>query len=82
MATITSRELNRDVSAAKRAASEGPVTITDHGRPTHVLMTAEEYSRITGSKEKFGRRLLMPGYEDIDLDLPDRSGFAQREIEL
>ena len=37
--TITSREFNRDVSAAKRAAESGPVTITDHGRRSHVLMT-------------------------------------------
>lgn len=28
--TITSREFNRDVSAAKRAAEQGPVTITEH----------------------------------------------------
>ena len=39
--TITSREFNRDVSAAKRAAESGPVTITDHGRRSHVLMTVE-----------------------------------------
>lgn len=82
MTTITSRELNRDVSAAKRAASEGPVTITDHGRPTHVLMTAEEYGWLTGGRQKFGRRLAMPGQEDIELELPDRAEFTQREIEL
>ena len=29
MTTISSREFNRDVSAAKRAALEGPVVITD-----------------------------------------------------
>ena len=41
--TFTSREFNRDVSAAKRAAENGPVTITDHGRRSHVLLTAEEF---------------------------------------
>ncbi|MHA7987807.1 type II toxin-antitoxin system Phd/YefM family antitoxin [Rathayibacter sp. CAU 1779] len=81
MITFTSRELNRDVSAAKRAAAEGPVTITDHGRPTHVLMTAEEYSRITGAREKFGRRLLMPGGEKIELDLPERR-VEERNLHL
>jgi prevent-host-death family protein len=57
MASITSREFNRHVSAAKRAASDGPVIITDHGRPTYVLMTADAYARLTAAGEKFGRRL-------------------------
>lgn len=32
---ISSREFNRDVSGAKRAASNGPVIITDRARPAH-----------------------------------------------
>ena len=32
-ATFTAREFNRDVSAAKRAAADGPVIVTDRGRP-------------------------------------------------
>ena len=55
--TITSREFNRDVSAAKRAAEAGPVTITDHGRRSHVLMTVEEFDRLTAGKELLGDRL-------------------------
>ncbi|MFD1825373.1 MULTISPECIES: type II toxin-antitoxin system Phd/YefM family antitoxin [Mumia] len=46
MTTMTARDFNRDVSAAKRAAEEEPVIITDRGRPSHVLMTIEEYERI------------------------------------
>ncbi|MFT4295330.1 MAG: type II toxin-antitoxin system prevent-host-death family antitoxin [Micropruina sp.] len=52
--TITSRDFNRDVSAAKRAAEQGPVTITDHGRPSHVLLTATEFDRLSGSQELMG----------------------------
>lgn len=37
--SVTSREFNQDVSKAKRAATEGPVFITDRGRPAHVLLT-------------------------------------------
>ena len=33
MTTITSRELNQDVSGAKRRANEGPIIITDRGCP-------------------------------------------------
>lgn len=29
-----------------RAAEQGPVTITDHGRPSHVLLTAKEFDRL------------------------------------
>jgi hypothetical protein len=35
--TLTSREFNRNPSAAKRAAEKEPVIITDRGRPRFVL---------------------------------------------
>ena len=41
--TLTSREFNRNPSAAKRAAAEGPVIITDRGRPRFVLVEYEQY---------------------------------------
>jgi prevent-host-death family protein len=47
--TITSRQFNQDTSGAKRAARKGPVVITDRGRPTHVLLSFEEYERVAGS---------------------------------
>lgn len=80
--TITSREFNRDVSAAKRAAAKGPVTITDHGRRSHVLLTAEEFDRLSGRRELLGDRLWVRGTEEIDLDLPERRIEATREIDL
>lgn len=49
MTELSAREFNRDVSAAKRAADVGAVVITDHGRPSHVLMSYAEYERITGT---------------------------------
>lgn len=80
--TITSREFNRDVSAAKRAAAKGPVTITDHGRRSHVLLTAEEFDRLSGRRELLGDRLWVRGTEEIELDLPERRIEAPREIDL
>ncbi len=44
---LSSREFRQDSTGAKRAASRGPVYITNHGRPTHVLLTFEEYRRLT-----------------------------------
>jgi len=69
--TLSSREFNQDTSGAKKAAQEGPVFITDRGRPAHVLITIEEYRRITGksdSSQTLGDLLAMPGVEDVDFD--------------
>ena len=43
---FSSRDFNRDVSAAKRAADDGPVVITDRGKPAYVLVSIDEYRRI------------------------------------
>lgn len=50
MNTISSREFNQDTSRAKKAAAAGPLFITDRGKPAHVLMTIEEYRRLTGNE--------------------------------
>lgn len=51
MKTMSAREFNQDVSAAKRIASEEPLFVTDRGRPTHVLMSVEAYRGLTGRRE-------------------------------
>lgn len=48
-ATISSREFNQNVSAAKRAAKSEPVFITDRNRTAHVLMSIEHYRHLTGT---------------------------------
>lgn len=72
MTTMSSREFNRDVSAAKRAARHGPVTITEHGRRAHVLLTADEYDQLSGRSDLVGDALVIHD-DDSDLDLPHRS---------
>lgn len=49
--TVSSRDFTRDVSASKRAALEGPVFITDRGRPAFALLRIEDYYRITSQGE-------------------------------
>ena len=44
--TFTARQYNQDASGVKRAANDGPVIITERGRPAHVLMTIEAYERL------------------------------------
>lgn len=40
-----------DVSAAKRATADGPVFITDRGRPAFALLKIDDYFRIAGQSE-------------------------------
>ncbi|MGI4793737.1 MAG: type II toxin-antitoxin system Phd/YefM family antitoxin [Janthinobacterium lividum] len=73
--TLSSREFNQDTSRAKKAASDGPVFITDRGRPAHVLLSIEDYRRITGGHRKIADALAMPGLADIEFD-PPRVGIG------
>ncbi len=68
--TLSSREFNQDTSRAKKAASAGPVFITDRGRPAHVLLSIEDYLRITGGHRKIADALAMPGLAEIEFDPP------------
>ena len=68
--TLSSREFNQDTSRAKKAATTGPVFITDRGIPAHVLLSIEEYQRLTGGQESLIDQLGMPlGVEDVELEL-------------
>lgn len=50
--TISSRDFARDVGAAKRAASEGPVFITDRGTPAFALLKIEDFYAMTGEQQR------------------------------
>lgn len=70
--SVSSREFNQDTGRAKRAARRGPVVITDRGRPSHVLLTFEEYNRLASRGLSVIDLLGTPaGVEDVDLELPD-----------
>ena len=66
---VTSREFNQDTGGAKKAAEQGPVFITDRGRPAHVLLSIREYQRLTGGHRKIADLLAMPGIEDVELEV-------------
>ena len=68
--TVTSRELNHDVGRAKKAAKSGPVFITDRGKPAHVLLSIEDYRRLTGQCRSLAEALSMPGLTDIEFEPP------------
>jgi prevent-host-death family protein len=60
MKVVSSRDFNQDVSNAKRAARIEPVFITDRGKPTHVLMSIENFRHLTGQTESMVDLLAMP----------------------
>lgn len=68
--TISSREFNQDVSKAKRAALSGPVFITDRGHSAHVLLSVEEYQKITDKKESIVDLLAMSEAAEIEFKSP------------
>ncbi|MCB1543851.1 MAG: type II toxin-antitoxin system Phd/YefM family antitoxin [Methylobacteriaceae bacterium] len=78
---LSSRELNHDVSSAKKAAQNGPVVITDRGRPSHVLMTYNDFRRLSGKRRRLTQALAMPGLSGIDFE-PPRVEIAPRDIDL
>lgn len=79
--TFSSREFNQDASRAKKAAKSGPVFITDRGRPAHVLLTIEQYQKLTGGQASIVDMLAMPGVEDVDFE-PQRAGNLYRPLDF
>ena len=75
--TFTSRRFNQDAGKAKKAAKAGPVFITDRGRPAHVLLTFDDYKKITGGRTKIADLLAMPGIEDVEFDIPRLRDLAR-----
>jgi len=68
--TFSSREVNHDLGRAKKAARHGPVIITDRGKPAHVLLSIEEYRRLTGGHRNLVEALSMPGLSDTVFEPP------------
>jgi len=68
MTTMTSREFHQDAGRAKRAALDGPVFITDRGKPAHVLLTMEDYKKLTGSCRNLAEMPACPEAGDIEFE--------------
>ena len=81
MTTINSRTFNQDVSGAKRAALDGPVFITDRGKPAHVLLSIEDYRRLMGGQSNIIDLLADPNAADVAFE-PDRLRFLTRPADL
>src|SRR5947208_2333612 len=79
--TLTSREFNQDTSGAKKAASEGPVFITDRGRPAHVLLTIKDYLRLSSGHMSLAEALAQAN-ADFDFGPPRIAGGIFKAADL
>ncbi|HAK8347012.1 TPA: type II toxin-antitoxin system Phd/YefM family antitoxin [Salmonella enterica] len=79
--TLSSRELNQDVTRAKRATCSGPVFITDRGKTAHVLLSIEEYQRLTKQRRSIADALAMPEVADIDFE-PSRVSIGAKPADF
>lgn len=75
MKTVSSREFNQDVSAAKRAARSEPVFITDRGKPSHVLLSFEAFQRMSGKTDTIVDLLALPDGPDADVEAAGHGGW-------
>ena len=68
--TFSSREFTRDVSAAKKATIQGPVFITDRGRPAYALLKIDDYYKIARKNDRSLLALMdgIPGGDDIEFE--------------
>ncbi|WP_373507134.1 type II toxin-antitoxin system Phd/YefM family antitoxin [Thiocapsa sp.] len=79
--TISSRELDQDIGRAKKAAKHGPVFITDRGKLSHVLLSAEDYQRLAGKRRNLVDALSMPSLSEIDFE-PARLTIQSRTVDF
>jgi hypothetical protein len=81
--TFSSRDFTRDVSSAKRATAEGPVFITDRGRPAYALLKIDDYYRMFGQGEPSLLAVMddIAGGDGIEFEAP-RLDITTRAAEL
>ena len=80
--TISSREFNQDAGGAKRAAVEGPVIITDRGRPSHVLLTYDAYLALLGQQRTLLDVVAQEEDDDFEFDPPRMGDEIFRPADL
>jgi len=68
VATVTAAEFNQRPSQVKRAAEDEPVVITEHGRPSFVLLTYAEYQRLLRTPSDLAEWLQMDEEIEFEID--------------
>lgn len=80
--TVSSRAFNQDPTAVKRAALFSPVQITERGKVSHVLVSIEQYQKLTNSSENIVDLLAMPENRNIEFEPPKLNGSSIKPVEF
>lgn len=65
---FTSRDFNREPGRIKRAATIGPVIITERGQPALAVLPYADYERLRRPPVGIVEAISMPGLSDIEFD--------------
>jgi hypothetical protein len=80
--TFTSREFNQDTARAKREAANGPVFITDRGKPALVLLNHADYQRLLAPEPSVAELFADSEAAEIELIIPPRVIEQPRPLDL
>ncbi len=79
--TLSSREFNQDTGRAKKASLNGPVIITDRGKPAHVLMSIDQYNKLVSDLPNIIELIASPAAEKIEFT-PERLKDLGRTVDF
>jgi prevent-host-death family protein len=72
---------NKLTEVINKALSSGPQTITRRGKKTAVVISIEDYKKLTSKAESLADFFKNSPFKDIDIDL-ERDSDTGREIDL
>ena len=75
--TLSSRELRQDTCNAKKTTRQGPVIITNRGEASHVMLSIEDFQKISVTNTSIVELLVMPEAAEIEFEIK-RTGITQR----
>lgn len=81
MITYTARDFNQRINEAKKFSNKEMVFVTDHGKPTHVLMSIDHYQKLQGKSKNIVQLIGMKKADDIDFE-PSKMGSISKPVEF
>ncbi|PTQ91313.1 type II toxin-antitoxin system Phd/YefM family antitoxin [Agitococcus lubricus] len=79
MLIISSREFNQDLGRAKKSSLSSPVVITERGKPTHVLLSYDDYQHMLTQQPKITDLLALEA--DIAFE-PSKTLMTLKTVDL
>lgn len=80
LASMTSGDFNQNPSKAKKAASDGPLVITEHGEARYVLVRYSDFKEHWRTARSLHDALNHTDSRFDDAFEPERASFEDRDI--